>query len=112
MSGQFFPAGLAFKPDPSFREWLKGGPIRVIGLLTVRFTDRRLVFGLLVGRTWRVLDLSAIREVRSIRGRWPYMHALLVEYEVGNRIEKLLVWTGSRRGRQLEAVAERTVNHT
>ena len=110
MSGQFFPAGIAFKPDVGFGEWLKGGAVRVIGLLRVRLTNRRLVFGLLVGHTWRVLDLSAIREVRSVRGRWPYKDAVLVEYEFGNRIEKILFWTGSGRGNRLKAALENGVS--
>ena len=110
MSGQFFLTGMAFNPDLGFGEWLKGGPVRVIGLLRVRLTNRSLVFGLLVGRTWRVLDLSAIREVRSIKGRWPYKDALLVEYEFSNRLEKILFWTGSDRGNRLKAALENAVS--
>lgn len=110
MSGQFFPRGIAFNPNLSFGEWLKGGPVRVIGLLRVRLTNRRLVFGLLVGRTWRVLELSAIRDVRSIKGHWPYKDALLIEYEFENGIEKMLFWTGSARGIRLRVALESAVS--
>ena len=110
MSGQLFPSGTAFKPDLGFGEWLKGGPIRVIGLLTVRLTNRRLIFGLLVGRTWRVIDLSDIREARLIRGRWPYNNALLVEYEFCNSLEKILFWTGSGRGNRLRIALEKEIS--
>ena len=106
MSGQFFPAEMAFNPEPSFREWLKGGPIRVRGLLAVQVTNQRLIFGLFLGRTWRVIELSMIRDIIPVNGKWPYRNALLIEYPLGNQIEKILFWTNSSRGQRLKASLE------
>ena len=71
--------------------------------------EQRLVFGLLVGRTWRVLELYAIREARWINGRWPYKDALLIEYEFDNRIEGMSVLDRLRPWKGLKVALERAV---
>jgi hypothetical protein len=101
MSAQFFPAGTFFKPNLTFLEWLGGGPFTVQKLLTVRLTNRRLIFGLLIGRTWRLVELSSVRNINLINGKWPYRDALLIEYESSDRDEKLLLWTKSRKHKKL-----------
>ncbi|MGB8768098.1 MAG: hypothetical protein WCC92_00670 [Candidatus Korobacteraceae bacterium] len=106
MSGKFVPAGMVFNSKPSFREWLRGGPVTVIRLLAVQVTNKRLIFGMFLGRTWRVIELSMVKDVALVKGKWPYRNALLVEFDTENRIEKILFSICSGRGRRLKAALE------
>jgi hypothetical protein len=102
MSAQFFPVGMPFKSHLNLWEWLKGGPIRIVGLLAVELTTSKLVFGLLVGRTWRAVELDQITDIEVLNDEWPYRDAVLIEYKVKDGLEKILVWTGSGRGRRFK----------
>ena len=106
MSVQFFPVGMPFKSQLKLWEWLKGGPIRIVGLLTVELTTSKLVFGLLIGRTWRAVELDQITDIQVLNDKWPYRHAVLIEYKVKGGSENILVWTGSGRGRRFKDALE------
>ena len=106
MSAQFFPVGMPFKSNLKMWEWLKGGPIRIVGLLAVELTTSKLVFGLLIGRTWRAVELDQITDIEVLNDKWPYRDAVLIEYKVKDGLEKILVWTGSGKGRRFKGVLE------
>ena len=102
MSAQFFPAGMPFKANLTLWEWLRGGPIRVVGLLAVELTTKKLVFGLAIGRTWRAVELDQITGIEVLQEKWPYRDAVLIKYKVESGVEKILVWAGSGRGRRFK----------
>jgi hypothetical protein len=102
MSAQFFPDGMPFKTNPTLWEWLKGGPIRVVGLLAVELTTKKLIFGLAIGRTWRAVELDQITDIEVLNEKWPYRDAVLIKYKVESGAEKILMWTGSGAGRRFK----------
>lgn len=109
MSGKFFPSGVHFRPAVSFFEWLKGDGIGVNKLLKVKLTNKRFIFGLILGRIWRVVDLSMIQDITVVRGKFPYRNVLVVKYQFGDKAEELLFWITSRKGKRLKIAFDKAI---
>jgi len=98
MSGVFYPRAVDFNPRPRWRELFQVPPYAVRGLLKVLLTDRRLVVGTLLGRTWRIIPLSCVRKIVDVHGSYPYRQAVLIEYDFEDQSEAILILNKSRRG--------------
>lgn len=105
MSGGFHPRAADFNPRPQWRELFQVPPYVVRGLLKVLLTNRRLVVGTLIGRTWRIIPLTSIRKIVDVHGSYPYRQALLLEYDFEDQREAIVIFNGSRRGQAFRDAA-------